>query len=609
VLDSSLAGFGPSGLLLMSSGVAGRCSSPGALFYPFWVLTWLELLSPLGAALRGSEFRVLYRFTHCCRGLSMTHRFDEVRRVTDDELLARLERLVKADRAIGVKLLVHLGEVEARKLFLERGYSSMYDYCMTALGMSEAETYLRLLAAKTGKRLPLVLERLAESGLHLTAIKLLAPLLHEENHVALLDRARGMSKRQLEVLVAELAPQPDFPERVRKLPAARGAAVVAAGSAAGAQAPSAVHSLASGGATWRTAISVTAADGGDPLLAADSCDAPLLTAAGNAATTHAAAGSGAPVHSAANGGAPAHTAYGDGALVHTAAASVCGVPRTVAVDISNAPNACGTPAALSHASSAAANSAFSLQPAPPRASISPLSPGRFKLELTLGQEAYDQLEQLRELLRHQNPRGEITCIVERALRELLERTLKQRFAQTASPRRQSARMQGSGVLDSRAGRRASTADAYGSRSGSSTEDYAQGCGGHVDVPSAAGDRAPHAGVVERKPMRPMRLDRSLVGWPWTVRMAAPLVATHARTRVSSRRMPAVLEATPVRLLHLNRMLVVWPWTGRLIATQPLPRVSSRRMPAVQDATPMRLLRLNHSLVVWPRTGRLIATQP
>jgi hypothetical protein len=279
----------------------------------------------------------------------MAFELDEVRRVADDELLSTVERLVKADRALSLKLIVHLGEVEARKLYLERGFSSMYSYCMTALGMSEAETYLRLLAAKTGRRFPLVFERFADGGLHLTAIKLLAPLLTEQNHVNLLDRARGMSKRQLEVLVAELAPKPDFPERVRKLPESRGAATVAA-------------------------------QGSASLLA--SCVAELHTG-------------GEAVSDAACGG-----------VAHSAPAVA-------------AP--------------------FVLQPPQSRASASPLSPGRFKLELTLGQEAYDQLEQLRELLRHQNPRGEITCIVERALRELLERTLKQRFAQVGSPRGKGAR--------------------------------------------------------------------------------------------------------------------------------------------------------------------------
>jgi hypothetical protein len=375
----------------------------------------------------------------------MTHGFDEVRRVADDELLSRLERLVKADRAISVKLLVHLGEVEARKLFLERGYSSMYSYCMTALEMSEGETYLRLLAAKTGKRLPLVLERLADGGLHLTAVKLLAPLLTEENHVALLDRARGMSKREVELLVAELAPKGDVPERMRKLPESRGAASVAAQRAAEIHAPGAAQSRSSSGAD-----------------------------------VHAAHG-GADVH-AAHGGADVHAAHGGGEM-----------PGAKAVESSDSPHAGGAPIALSQGSTAAAP--FVLQ-APPRASTSPLSPGRFKLELTLGQEAHDQLQQLRELLRHQNPKGEITSIIERALRELLERTLKQRFAQTAPPKRHGARARGARALGGVAKSTADSADAHESQPGCSTEDLARDDAAHGCASPTAGHQRADVGVAE-----------------------------------------------------------------------------------------------------------------
>jgi hypothetical protein len=388
----------------------------------------------------------------------MAHGFDDVRRVSDDELLSRLERLVKADRALSVKLLVHLGEVEARKLYLERGYSSMYSYCMTALGMSEAETYLRLLAAKTGKRLPLVLERLADGGLHLTAIKLLAPLLTESNHVALLDRARGMSKRQLEVLVAELAPKADFPERVRKLPESRGASTIAAQLSVSVQAPLAALSQAGGGAA-------AAAVGG----AAVQC-----TGAGVAALSVAARG-GEAVEAVGYGGFE----LGGANAVHSS-------------DASNG----GGSAVLSLASAAAAPAPFLLQPPATRGSTSPLSPGRFKLELTLGQEAYDQLEQLRELLRHQNPSGEITRIVERALAELLERTLKQRFAQTSSPRRQDRRARKHGGLDEVAERKAGSADSHEPQRGGSTLEGARGCAADSDATLAA-DKQPDGGSAER----------------------------------------------------------------------------------------------------------------
>ncbi|HKP57873.1 MAG TPA: hypothetical protein VJV78_14170 [Polyangiales bacterium] len=70
---------------------------------------------------------------------------------------------------------------------------------------------------------------LERNELHLTAIKLLAPHLTQANHVDVLERARTKSKREVEALVAELAPKPDVPSVVRKLPGARPSVFVCAG--------------------------------------------------------------------------------------------------------------------------------------------------------------------------------------------------------------------------------------------------------------------------------------------------------------------------------------------------------------------------------------------
>jgi hypothetical protein len=84
--------------------------------------------------------------------------------------------------------------------------------------MSEAEAYLRIQAARLGRRFPLVVELLGQGALHLTAIKLLGPHLTLDNHAQLLERARGKRKREVELLVAEIAPKPDVPSRMSKLP-------------------------------------------------------------------------------------------------------------------------------------------------------------------------------------------------------------------------------------------------------------------------------------------------------------------------------------------------------------------------------------------------------
>jgi hypothetical protein len=71
---------------------------------------------------------------------------------------------------------------------------------------------------RAARRFPLILERLADGSIHLTAVRLLEPHLTSENHRDVLDAAQHTSKREIEQLIARLHPQPDVPPSVRKLP-------------------------------------------------------------------------------------------------------------------------------------------------------------------------------------------------------------------------------------------------------------------------------------------------------------------------------------------------------------------------------------------------------
>jgi 5-methylcytosine-specific restriction endonuclease McrA len=64
----------------------------------------------------------------------------------------------------------------------------------------------------------------------------------------------------------------------------------------------------------------------------------------------------------------------------------------------------------------------------------PLSPRRYRLHVTIGQEAKDALEELRALLSHQIPNGDPAQVVEKALALLLAKTKKKRGASTDRPR-------------------------------------------------------------------------------------------------------------------------------------------------------------------------------
>jgi hypothetical protein len=63
-----------------------------------------------------------------------------------------------------------------------------------------------------------ILDLLGAGEVTLTSVRLLGRHLTSENHQAVLARAKRRSRGQIEALVAELAPQPDVPSSVRKLP-------------------------------------------------------------------------------------------------------------------------------------------------------------------------------------------------------------------------------------------------------------------------------------------------------------------------------------------------------------------------------------------------------
>jgi hypothetical protein len=285
-------------------------------------------------------------------------------RLVDVQLMAEVRQFVRVDRSREAKLLVLLAEVDVRKLYLAEGFSSLYRYAVSVLRMSEAQAFFRIRAARVARAYPVVLEMLMEGALNLSTIKLLAPHLTAENHVALLERARDKTKQDVERLVAEVAPQPDVPTRLRKLPAARAKAAQAELLTSAA--------LNQSSAVAQETVDVTAS------RAAQGRDA-LESGAASAAVLSAVAAQAGP-------------------------AAVTGrVASTFALEA-------------------------------PRASCTVLSPGRYKLEMTLNQELFDQLMKLKHLLKHQLPGGDLAAVVGRAIKELLDKLYKQRFAQVSRPR-------------------------------------------------------------------------------------------------------------------------------------------------------------------------------
>jgi hypothetical protein len=139
--------------------------------------------------------------------------------LSDHDLLERVAVLAIKEREASVELVAHLAELDTRpSLYAAEGCGSLFSYCTQVLQFSEDAACNRIYAARACRRFPEILDLLASGAMSLTSVRMLGPCLTPENHQEVLTRASGRRRREIEALVAELAPRPDVPSSVRKLP-------------------------------------------------------------------------------------------------------------------------------------------------------------------------------------------------------------------------------------------------------------------------------------------------------------------------------------------------------------------------------------------------------
>jgi hypothetical protein len=139
--------------------------------------------------------------------------------LSGQDLLAHIDVLAGRERSASAELVAHLAALESRpELCAAKGYGSLFSYCTQALRLSEDAACNRIEAAKACRRFPVLLDLLASGSMTLTSVRILGRHLTPENHQAVLEKAKGRTRHQIEALVAELAPRTDVPTSIRRLP-------------------------------------------------------------------------------------------------------------------------------------------------------------------------------------------------------------------------------------------------------------------------------------------------------------------------------------------------------------------------------------------------------
>jgi 5-methylcytosine-specific restriction endonuclease McrA len=136
-------------------------------------------------------------------------------RLSDRELLSKLQALARRERLTTIEILRHLNEVERRRLYAKQGFSSMFDYCTRSLRYSASAAARRIRTARCLRRYPALERLLAQREVSLSTVALIAPILGDRNAHDLLTRIRGRSQREVEAIVAEYRPPVTLRDRVR----------------------------------------------------------------------------------------------------------------------------------------------------------------------------------------------------------------------------------------------------------------------------------------------------------------------------------------------------------------------------------------------------------
>ena len=152
-----------------------------------------------------------------------------IKSLSNHELEKALKIKTSTERQLTVEIISLLEEVSSRRLYLQRGFGSIIEYCIKELGYSESSAYRRISAMRIIKELPKVKEALADGRLNLVNVARAQTHFQKEakNKKALsgfekskvLETLENQSSRGAEKILLQLSPEILPKEKTREVSA------------------------------------------------------------------------------------------------------------------------------------------------------------------------------------------------------------------------------------------------------------------------------------------------------------------------------------------------------------------------------------------------------
>jgi len=148
-----------------------------------------------------------------------------LKKFSNQELHSRTIALVREETRLTLEILHHLREIEARKLYAERGHSSLFEYATRELRYSESAAQRRIASMRALRELPELEKKIETGDLKLTQVAQVQSFFRAEKKSGkfysvskkreVFQAAIGLSTRATERMLAEKNPLSLPGERVR----------------------------------------------------------------------------------------------------------------------------------------------------------------------------------------------------------------------------------------------------------------------------------------------------------------------------------------------------------------------------------------------------------
>ena len=151
--------------------------------------------------------------------------------VSDRRLLSNLRRLSEKEHETVLSILVHLIEIDRRRLYLEMGYSSLFKLCVKEFKYSESVAGRWIAVARCIKRFPRAYRALASGKVNMSNLGRIASIMNESNEKELLRSIIGATGREVEHLVSRHSPRSVIRDSIKPVYVRTEIMVAGAGSA------------------------------------------------------------------------------------------------------------------------------------------------------------------------------------------------------------------------------------------------------------------------------------------------------------------------------------------------------------------------------------------